>query len=111
MFKDAEARIFYETNYSMKEVESCSLNQLSDKGSHHCINCSSQSAWKTVCGLFHSPIILFNLIVATEQFALGLHFIVDNDEIMDDVVHNPLTLGDWLNLAQFSIVWLCHLVL
>ncbi|KAF5011005.1 hypothetical protein FDECE_2875 [Fusarium decemcellulare] len=54
--------------------------------------------------------ILFNLIVATQQFSLGLYYIVANDEV-DFVVHSPPTLGDWLNLAQFTVVWVGHLVL
>lgn len=29
----------------------------------------------------------------------------------DSIVRSPPTLGDWLNLAQFAVVWLCHLVL
>ncbi|KPM41720.1 hypothetical protein AK830_g4815 [Neonectria ditissima] len=54
--------------------------------------------------------ILFNLIVATQQFSLGLYYIVANDEL-DLVVHSPPTAGDWLNLAQFTVVWLGHLIL
>ncbi|KAJ3520496.1 hypothetical protein NM208_g13683 [Fusarium decemcellulare] len=54
--------------------------------------------------------ILFNLIVATQQFSLGLYYVVANDEV-DYVVHSPPTLGDWLNLAQFTVVWVGHLVL
>lgn len=53
--------------------------------------------------------VLFNLIAATEQFSFGLHFIVKNDDFVDRIVHTPPTLGDWLNLAQFAVVWLCRL--
>ena len=55
--------------------------------------------------------ILFNLISATEQFTFGLHFVVDNMEVMDSIIGTPPTTGDWLNFAQFTVVWLCHLAL
>lgn len=55
--------------------------------------------------------ILFNLISATEQFTFGLHFVVDNMEIVDSVINTPPTTGDWLNFAQFTLVWVCHLTL
>ncbi|KAI1944369.1 hypothetical protein LOZ12_004242 [Ophidiomyces ophidiicola] len=53
--------------------------------------------------------ILFNAIVATEQFAFGLHFIVDNAEIGDTIVASPPTAGDWLNFLQFTVVCVCYL--
>ena len=55
--------------------------------------------------------VLFNLIVATEQFAIGLHLHVDNVEIDDAIIQSPPSVGDWLNLAQFASVWLGHLAL
>ena len=66
--------------------------------------------------VLHSPIpshsiekdILFNLIAVTEQFALDLHYIVDNVEVSDTIVGSPPTVGDWLNLRQFAIVWIFH---
>jgi hypothetical protein len=55
--------------------------------------------------------ILFNLVSATEQFTLGLHIVVDNRMVFDSVISTPPTAGDWLNFAQFTVVWLCHLAL
>ncbi|KAI1379680.1 hypothetical protein F4677DRAFT_289765 [Hypoxylon crocopeplum] len=52
--------------------------------------------------------ILLNLIVATEQFTICLHYFVSDE---DSMIPKPRTPGDWLNLAQFSAVLLCHLVL
>lgn len=52
--------------------------------------------------------VLFNLIAVTEQFALGLHYIVDNVEVSDTIVSSPPTVGDWLNLWQLGVVWACH---
>ena len=63
------------------------------------------------CAGISGNYILYNLISATEQFAIDLHFIVDNDEVMDYIVSSPPSLGDWLNLVQFAAVWLCHLLL
>ncbi|KAI2469732.1 hypothetical protein F4781DRAFT_208163 [Annulohypoxylon bovei var. microspora] len=59
-----------------------------------------------------SPLyVFFNLIVATEQFAIGLQFMVDNTDMANVIVKTPPTVIDWLNLIQFSVVFLCHLVL
>lgn len=55
--------------------------------------------------------VLFNLIAFTEQFALSLHYIVDNVEVSDTIVGSPPTAGDWLNLCQLAIVWICNSVL
>lgn len=50
--------------------------------------------------------VLFNLISATEQFAISFYFIVDRMEEPPDVFTNePLQTGDWLNLAQVTLVW------
>ncbi|KAH6892597.1 hypothetical protein B0T10DRAFT_295654 [Thelonectria olida] len=54
--------------------------------------------------------ILLNLIVATQQFSLGLFFIVVCDEA-DMIMHSPPTVGEWLNFAQFTVVWVGHLIL
>lgn len=43
-----------------------------------------------------------NLFVATEQLALGSHFLVTT-------THR--SLGDWLNFVQFLIVFLYHAVM
>jgi hypothetical protein len=57
--------------------------------------------------------ILFNLIVATEELTLGYHFIVADYKTPygDGITHDPPTLEDWLNVDQFLVVWLGHLVL
>jgi hypothetical protein len=54
--------------------------------------------------------ILFNLVVATEQFTVGLFLIgfgLGGSKMLD----SPPLFGEWLNLVQFGAVWLCHLVL
>ncbi|KAI1454089.1 hypothetical protein F4805DRAFT_461139 [Annulohypoxylon moriforme] len=55
--------------------------------------------------------VLINLVVATEQFAIDLHYMVDNTDMAGLIVNVPPTILDWLNLAQFSVVFFCHLVL
>jgi hypothetical protein len=56
--------------------------------------------------------IVLNLIVATEQFTLGLQLItIDTEGVPDGMVHTPPSAGDWLNLVQFAVVWLGHVVL
>lgn len=47
--------------------------------------------------------ILFNLLVATEILALDLSFLTMEGGT-DMFIHNPPSVGDWLNLAQFAIV-------
>lgn len=58
--------------------------------------------------------VLFNLISATEQLTLALAFAVlvnttNDDGGSDFFLHNPLTLGDRLNIAQLATVWLLSL--
>ncbi|KAL2823010.1 hypothetical protein BJX63DRAFT_3611 [Aspergillus granulosus] len=59
--------------------------------------------------------VLFNLVAATEQFALNYGFInltTANDGIF--FAHDPPTFGDWLNLAQtllFLVLCLVYLAL
>jgi uncharacterized protein with PQ loop repeat len=48
--------------------------------------------------------LLFNLISATEQFALAFFFIVNYTEDSDFFVHHPKNAGDWINLVQMSVV-------
>jgi hypothetical protein len=48
--------------------------------------------------------LLFNLISATEQFALAFFFIVNYTEDSDFFVHHPRNAGDWINLVQMSVV-------
>ncbi|CAM1501515.1 Fc.00g034990.m01.CDS01 [Cosmosporella sp. VM-42] len=55
--------------------------------------------------------ILFNLIVATEQFTLGYVYIVSHHHDLRVFVCTPRNVGDWLNLTQLTIVWLMSLAL
>ncbi|TID00315.1 hypothetical protein CH35J_005075 [Colletotrichum higginsianum] len=57
--------------------------------------------------------LLFHLISATEQFAIGLFLhINDNGFPRPDVfVHDPATAGDWFNFAQLAVVWFSSLSL
>jgi hypothetical protein len=55
--------------------------------------------------------LLFNLISATEQFALSFYFIVNRVEPADVFTHEPPTVGDWLNLAQTTAIFLAWLVM
>ncbi|KAF1841897.1 uncharacterized protein K460DRAFT_358591 [Cucurbitaria berberidis CBS 394.84] len=55
--------------------------------------------------------LLFNLISTTEQFALAFFFIVDNFEQPDVFVHRPINAGDWINLAQTTVVAILWLTL
>ncbi|ERF73258.1 hypothetical protein EPUS_03090 [Endocarpon pusillum Z07020] len=64
--------------------------------------------WRRDCSGISLSYVLFNLIAATEQCALGLHYIVDNVEVSDTIVGSTPTVGDWLNLWQLGVVWICH---
>lgn len=55
--------------------------------------------------------ILFNLISATEQFTLGFYYVVSHSQDTGFFVSDPRNTGDWLNLAQLTVVWLMSLVL
>ncbi|KAK0100218.1 hypothetical protein ONS95_008556, partial [Cadophora gregata] len=55
--------------------------------------------------------VLLNTIAATEQFALGFYFIATHNLDSDFFVSAPRNLGDWLNLAQLTIVWAMFLIL
>jgi uncharacterized protein with PQ loop repeat len=55
--------------------------------------------------------VLFNLISATEQFALVFFFVVNYIDDPDMFVQKPVNTGDWLNLAQTAAVLLLWLVL
>lgn len=48
--------------------------------------------------------VLFNLLVATELLTIDLTLLTGVED-SDVFVHQPASLGDWLNLAQFAIVW------
>jgi hypothetical protein len=49
--------------------------------------------------------ILLNLIAATEQFALNFGYIALTMPSSGVFVHKSLTAGDWLNLAETTLVW------
>jgi hypothetical protein len=59
--------------------------------------------------------LLFNLIVATELFAISFLLVV-NSGLEEKgkpnlFVHNPPDTGDNINLAQFTLVWVLWLVM
>ena len=55
--------------------------------------------------------LLFNVISATEQFAISFYFIVNRVDHSDVFTHDPPTVGDWLNLAQTTVVFIAWLVM
>lgn len=55
--------------------------------------------------------LLLNLISATEQFTIGFFILVNHKGGTDLFVETPITTGDWLNLAQLTLVWALHLLL
>ncbi|KFZ18427.1 hypothetical protein V502_04103 [Pseudogymnoascus sp. VKM F-4520 (FW-2644)] len=55
--------------------------------------------------------ILLILISATEQFNIGFFFVASHSFDSDIFVHDPRNTGDWLNLAQLTVVWIMSLVL
>ncbi|KAI3546531.1 hypothetical protein CSPX01_04186 [Colletotrichum filicis] len=57
--------------------------------------------------------VLFNLLSATEQLTIGLFLNINNGASLrpDAFVNTPATAGDWLNLSQLMIVWLCSIYL
>ncbi len=59
--------------------------------------------------------VLYNLISATEQFNHSFACVVlvsrDWDPPKNDIImHNPLSLGDWINLGHITVVWVLWLV-
>jgi hypothetical protein len=54
---------------------------------------------------------LLNLISVTERSTLEFFFLVNNTERADFLIETPPTTGDWLNQAQFTVVWASHLLL
>jgi uncharacterized protein with PQ loop repeat len=54
--------------------------------------------------------ILLNLIAATEQFALNFGYTALNMPSSGVFVHKSLIFGDWLNLAQTTLVWMLFVV-
>jgi hypothetical protein len=55
--------------------------------------------------------VLFNLISATEQFTISFLFTVTQSEESDVFVETPPNTGDWLNLVQFTVVWILWLAM
>ncbi|KAJ5657872.1 uncharacterized protein N7484_001521 [Penicillium longicatenatum] len=55
--------------------------------------------------------LLLNLISATEQFTIGFFLLVNHEGGTDIFIQTPKTTGDWLNLAQLTVVWVLHLLL
>ncbi|KAK3937885.1 hypothetical protein QBC46DRAFT_410768 [Diplogelasinospora grovesii] len=56
--------------------------------------------------------VLFNLLVATEQFTLSFFFVVNHRfEDTQVFVHTPPDVGDILNLTQFAVVWALWLMI
>ncbi|KAI0535442.1 hypothetical protein GGR58DRAFT_504262 [Xylaria digitata] len=55
--------------------------------------------------------VLFNLVVATELFSLAFFFVTNQIDGSDFFVHNPPNVGDWLNLAQFTAVYVLRLLI
>ncbi|KAL3441324.1 hypothetical protein BJX65DRAFT_313922 [Aspergillus insuetus] len=55
---------------------------------------------------------LLNLICATEQLTVLLIFAFPASPEYEGVyVHDPLTVGDWLNIVQLGVVWSLFLIL
>lgn len=48
--------------------------------------------------------LLFNLFSVTEQFSLAFFFVVDHVGNPTVFCHDPVTVGDWLNLVQTGVV-------
>ncbi|KAL6802776.1 hypothetical protein GGI42DRAFT_32187 [Trichoderma sp. SZMC 28013] len=67
---------------------------------------------RNACGI--SPYyVLFQLIGATELFALSFYYVVNSVQTPpgpDFFTHNPPQLGDYLNLAQTASVWVLWLI-
>ncbi|KAL4883163.1 hypothetical protein BJY04DRAFT_216461 [Aspergillus karnatakaensis] len=60
--------------------------------------------------------LLFNLISATEHFAIFFFVLVNLDhshgtKSLDHLINSPPTAGDWLNLCQVTVVWIMFLIL
>ncbi|KAL4813320.1 hypothetical protein BDW67DRAFT_168631 [Aspergillus spinulosporus] len=54
--------------------------------------------------------ILLNLIAASEQFALNFGFLVLAKPEDGVFVHHPITVGDWLNLSQTTLLWVLFII-
>ncbi|KAI1116146.1 hypothetical protein F5Y14DRAFT_449324 [Nemania sp. NC0429] len=55
--------------------------------------------------------VLLNLIVATELFAISFFYTVNKVQRYDLFVHKPPNAGDWINLANFAVIWVLWLVI
>ncbi|TDZ38819.1 hypothetical protein C8035_v006617 [Colletotrichum spinosum] len=54
--------------------------------------------------------VLFGLLSATEHLTLGLLLNITEPR-SGAFVETPATVGDWINLVQLGVVWLCALIL
>lgn len=54
--------------------------------------------------------VLFNTIVATELFTMSFFLTVNRIDAPDIFIHHPPTVGDQLNLAQLTVIWLLWLM-
>ncbi|KAI0438803.1 hypothetical protein F4803DRAFT_533899 [Xylaria telfairii] len=55
--------------------------------------------------------VLLNLAVATELFTISFFFTVNRIEPSYVFAHDPPVAGDWLNLAQLTVVWILWLLI
>lgn len=55
--------------------------------------------------------VFLNLVVATELFAMSFLFTVNLVQRSDLFVHNPPNAGDWINMANFAVIWVLWLVM
>jgi hypothetical protein len=55
--------------------------------------------------------ILFNTLSALEQFTILVEHAMFPSEVLTGVMHNPPTTGDWLNIAQVTVVLVMSLAL
>jgi hypothetical protein len=52
-----------------------------------------------------------NLIAATQQFSLYLLYVIDDSTVADFLVESPPSTENYLDLAQFGMVWLSQSIL
>lgn len=57
--------------------------------------------------------VLFNLISTTEQFSLAFHMAVyvPEEPSGDELVHLPVNAGEWISLAQMTVIAFLWLIL
>lgn len=80
---------------------------------------SVASFWPQLDRIWHYPrvdtmsaIWLFlNLLSMTDQFGLQVFIVFLASECPGECRKSPITLGEWLDLAQFGLIWLCQALL